>query len=79
MARQFYAPWGYAPRRRRSARLVIIWMAVFVLAGWTTWYISTRQRERAAPYIKEFLRPGSGFQRAGGEQEQVADEGAVEP
>jgi hypothetical protein len=58
-----YVPWGYAPRRRRSPRLVIIWVTVFILVAWMTWYVSTRHRERAAPYVKEFLRPGTGFQQ----------------
>jgi hypothetical protein len=61
MPRQFISP--YAPRRRRSARLVLIWVATLLLTIWITWYISTRQRERAQPYVEEFMHPGSGGRR----------------
>lgn len=59
MPRQFFSPYG--PRPRRSARLVILWMVAFLTILWLTWYISSRHRERAKPYVEELLRPGSRF------------------
>lgn len=58
MPRQYFSP--YAPRRRRSARLVAVWLATFLFVLWMTWYVTSRQRERAVPYVDEFLaRPGA--------------------
>ncbi|KAL2160082.1 hypothetical protein VTH06DRAFT_1737 [Thermothelomyces fergusii] len=48
----------YAPRRPRSPRLVLIWVSVFLFLLWITWYISTRHKEDAAPYVQEFMHPG---------------------
>ena len=54
----------YSPRRRRSARLVIIWLATFLLVLWLTWYVSTRHAERAKPYLDELLLgPGAAAAR----------------
>ncbi|AEO71346.1 uncharacterized protein THITE_2171570 [Thermothielavioides terrestris NRRL 8126] len=63
MSNKYFSP--YAPRRPRSPRLVILWLTTFALVLWLTWYVSTRHRERAAPYVDEFLHPGGGAARRG--------------
>jgi len=42
------SPWGYGPRRRRSPRLVLIWMGIFLFILYMTWWISSRRRETDA-------------------------------
>ncbi|KAK8025732.1 hypothetical protein PG990_003555 [Apiospora arundinis] len=37
----------YAPRRRRSARLVLVWMAVLSFILFVTYYFKTRQQATA--------------------------------
>ncbi|KAK0705226.1 hypothetical protein B0H67DRAFT_593515 [Lasiosphaeris hirsuta] len=49
-----YSP--YAPRPRRSAQLVVLWMVVFIGILVATWYISTRHTEAAAEYVDKLLR-----------------------
>ncbi|KAL2185057.1 hypothetical protein L209DRAFT_690972 [Thermothelomyces heterothallicus CBS 203.75] len=62
MPRGYFSP--YAPRRRRSPRLVLIWVSVFLFLLWITWYITTRHKEEAAPYVEEFIHPGRMPRRA---------------
>ncbi len=38
--------YGYAPRRRRSARLIIIWVSIFLLMLFMTWYYNSGRVER---------------------------------
>lgn len=67
----------YAPRRRRSGRLVLVWMATLVFAVWVTWYITTRHSQTAKPYVNEFLHPvggGSGRRNPGFREDVVVDE-----
>ncbi|KAK4122605.1 hypothetical protein N657DRAFT_681608 [Parathielavia appendiculata] len=61
MPKEYFSP--YAPRRPRSPRLVLIWVSTFVFILWMTWYIATRHKERAAPYVEEFMHPGRGPRR----------------
>ncbi len=56
MPRQYFSP--YAPRRRRSTRLVLIWVSLFVFILYVTWYLS-RHREQTKPYVEEFMHPGA--------------------
>ncbi|KAK4101413.1 hypothetical protein N658DRAFT_425687 [Parathielavia hyrcaniae] len=61
MPKKYFSP--YAPRKPRSPRLVLVWMSTFVFVLWVTWYITTRQKERAAPYVEEFIHSGRGPRR----------------
>lgn len=72
MPKTYFSP--YSPRRRRSARLVLIWVFMFVFIAYMTWYISTRHREQATPYVKDFIHPGTG--RAAKEVREAEAEGA---
>ncbi|KAH6850997.1 putative nicotinamide riboside protein [Chaetomium sp. MPI-CAGE-AT-0009] len=56
MARTYFSP--YAPRRRRSPQVVLVWVSMFVFILWVTWYITTRHKEEASPYVNEFMHPG---------------------
>ncbi|KAK8086909.1 hypothetical protein PG994_001883 [Apiospora phragmitis] len=53
-----YSP--YAPRPRRSGRLVLLWMAVLAFIIYVTYYLNTRQRaatmSAAEPLAEEILR-----------------------
>ncbi|KAK3901439.1 hypothetical protein C8A05DRAFT_34873 [Staphylotrichum tortipilum] len=62
MAKKYFSP--YSPRRRQSPRLVLVWVSTFVFILWMTWYISTRHREQARPYVDEFMHPGQKMHRA---------------
>lgn len=53
MARAYFSP--YAPRRRRSPQVVVVWVSMFAFILWLTWYITTRHKE----YADEFMHPGS--------------------
>lgn len=54
MARTFISPYG--PRPRRSNLLVVVWMACFVAIVLLTWYISTRNSDRARTIKAEFIK-----------------------
>ncbi|KAK4140875.1 uncharacterized protein C8A04DRAFT_31535 [Dichotomopilus funicola] len=58
MARKYFSP--YAPRRRRSPQVVVIWVSIFVFLLWLTWFITTRHKEEARPYVDEFMHPRAG-------------------
>lgn len=64
MPRKFISP--YTPRRRRSGRVVVVWITTFAVLLWLTWYFTSRGKEGAAP---EYIRPGRGLRGApyGGE------------
>ncbi|KAK4157495.1 hypothetical protein C8A00DRAFT_29644 [Chaetomidium leptoderma] len=68
MAGKFLSP--YSPRRRRSARLVVIWVSLFLFILWMTRRISTRQPETAKPYVDDFVRPGRMVKDRGVGEEQ---------
>ncbi|EAQ86712.1 predicted protein [Chaetomium globosum CBS 148.51] len=51
MARAYFSP--YAPRRRRSPQVVVVWVSMFAFILWLTWYITTRHKE----YADEFMHP----------------------
>ncbi|KAL2195877.1 hypothetical protein P885DRAFT_70023 [Corynascus similis CBS 632.67] len=56
MARTYFSV--YAPRRRRSPRIVLIWVSIFVFLVWLMWFITTRHKGEATPYVEEFIHPG---------------------
>jgi hypothetical protein len=60
MAGKYFSP--YAPRRRRSARLVVIWMSLFVIILWLTWYYTSGKG--AMSEAAERIRPGRGLNEA---------------
>jgi len=54
----FYSPYG--PRRRRSGKLVLLWMAIFIGIVWYMWYLSKRgETARLYAAADEFVHPGS--------------------
>ncbi|KAK4461167.1 hypothetical protein QBC42DRAFT_179120 [Cladorrhinum samala] len=57
MARQYFSP--YRPRGPRSARLTLIWLAVFLALLWITYYVSSKAGEKSADAVlEEFVRSG---------------------
>jgi hypothetical protein len=67
MARKYFSP--YAPRRRRSPQVVLVWVSLFVFILWLTWWITTRHKEEATPYVDEFMHPGRMARDARGAEE----------
>jgi hypothetical protein len=68
MAKKYFSP--YSPRRRQSRRVVLVWVSTFVFILWLTWFISTRRREQALPYVDEFMHPGQKVHRAVVEEDE---------
>jgi hypothetical protein len=62
MAGKYFSP--YAPRRRRSAQLVIVWLTLFVVILWLTWYYTSGGKGGAMSDAAERIRPGRGLNGA---------------
>ena len=58
MARQYGYFSPYAPRHRRSTRLVLIWIALFFFILYVTYYL-TRHSDETKPYVEELMHPGA--------------------
>ncbi|KAI0181947.1 hypothetical protein GGR52DRAFT_61954 [Hypoxylon sp. FL1284] len=71
---KMYSPYG--PRPRRSARLVLVWMAVLVAVLVTTFYLTTREVAATASYADLRLPPEVGGEpaRAGDKVAKMEDE-----
>lgn len=53
MARNYFSP--YAPRRR-SNRMVLIWVTLFFSIIFFMWWVQTRHRDAARAYADVFIR-----------------------
>jgi hypothetical protein len=62
MARTYFSP--YAPRRRRPARLVLAWVAMFFIVLYVVWYITSNHREQTNLYVQELMRRGAAMKAA---------------
>ncbi|XXG97705.1 hypothetical protein Hte_004012 [Hypoxylon texense] len=63
-----YSPYG--PRPRRSARLVLLWMAILAVALVATFYLTTRERGATASYAGPRV-PGGDDEKGAKEEEEA--------
>ncbi|KAI1333983.1 hypothetical protein F5Y15DRAFT_403394 [Xylariaceae sp. FL0016] len=55
---KIYSPYG--PRPRRSARLILIWVAVLLMLFLLTFYLASRENEQTTSYAKMLANKGKG-------------------
>ncbi|KAK1777942.1 hypothetical protein QBC45DRAFT_452132 [Copromyces sp. CBS 386.78] len=75
MARNYFSP--YAPRRR-SNRMVLIWVTLFFSIIFFMWWVQTRHRDAARAYADVFARgPGAEWdnrKRVGGGSGRILED-----
>ncbi|KAL2116619.1 hypothetical protein VTJ04DRAFT_8787 [Mycothermus thermophilus] len=65
----------YARPRRRSPRLVLVWLGTFFFLLFLVWYLNTRHREASRAVVEEFLHPGSVAAWRAAEAQQAQEKG----